>query len=142
MGFRSSDVPEEKLIPRGTRARARVESAEITKTKAAGDPMLVVRLRIVDGQFAGLSLFDQALMDHGNENAKRIGHMRVRDLSRAVGVPDWDQPSELAGRVCEIEVGIEHGRNGFAAKNIVSRYLASDGSAPPFVPPMDDNVPF
>lgn len=141
MGFRSSDVPEEKLIPRGTRARARVESSEIADTKA-GDPMLKVRLRIVDGQFAGESLFDQALMDHGNENAKRIGLMRVRDLSRAVGVPDWDQPSELAGRVCEIEVGIEDGRNGFAAKNIVSRYLASDGSAPPVVPPMDDNVPF
>lgn len=105
--------------------------------------MLKVRLRIVDGQFAGESLFDQALMDHGNETAKRIGLMRVRDLSRAVGVPDWDAPSELANRICEIEVGVEDARSGFPAKNVVDRYLAFDGSVPVFVPPAGGgDVPF
>lgn len=142
MGFRSSDVPDETLIPRGTRARVRVESAEIVSTKM-GDPMLKVRVRLVDGQFSGESLFDQALMDHDNANAKRIGLIRVRDLSRAVGVPDWESPGELVGRVCEIEVGVEDGRNGFTSKNVVSRYLASDGVTPSFVASKaDDEVPF
>lgn len=145
MGFRSSDVPDEILIPKGTRARVRVEAADEVTTKG-GDPMLKVRLRIVDGQYSGDSLFDQALMDHENASAKRMGLIRIRDLSRAVGVPDWDDARDLVNRVCEIEVGIEDGRAGYPAKNVVARYLPIEGSAPTFAsvphPADDPSVPF
>lgn len=154
MGFRSSDVPDEVLIPAGTKARVRVEAAKEVATRNGGFPMLKVRLRIVEGPFSGDSIFDQNLLDHDNATAKRLGQVRVRDLSRAVGLPDWDHAGQLEGRVCDVEIGIEPARAGYAAKNVIAQYMAPGGDVPSFDggsfgapgeaphPAFDPSVPF
>lgn len=146
MGFDCDDVPDEVLIPPGTRARVRVEQAIQVPTKNGDGLMLEVRLRIVEGRYSGDSLFDRALMKHPNEKAKRMGNIRIRDLSRAVGVTKWEEAYELNGRVCEVEIGVEPAHGSFAARNIVARYFGDSGSTAPkfgYVPPISDaDVPF
>lgn len=112
--------------------------------------MLKVRVRLLDGEYSGASIFDQALLDHKESaTAARLGQLRVREISMAVGVPNWDQARELVGKVCDAEIGIEPARGGYPAKNVIARYLpvggdvTDFGSYGPSVPhPADDQVPF
>lgn len=46
-----------------------VANVEVTQTQA-GDPSLKIQYKIVDGEYASKSLFDQMLLDHHDDNKR------------------------------------------------------------------------
>lgn len=86
-----------------------VEKAEVSPTKTGGE-MIKVQLKILVGDQAGRSIFDQFNIKNANPQAVQIGLGQLKGMLKAFGMPNPNQLNsctELVGLKGTVSVKIE-----------------------------------
>lgn len=69
-----------------------------TDTTRAGDPRIVLEMKLLD---SGRLHFERFMTEHSNPKVVEISMGKLSALSRAVGMPQWQDEQELTGLVGE-----------------------------------------
>lgn len=165
----NADEHQDQFAPLTGQHRFRIDEVKQDFTKA-GDPVLVFTLRVTEGPSKGRVHYDRFICEHANPETVKIAMGKLSSLSRAVGLPRWDNEQELVGRVGECVFGPQkndpsyaevkryiveaehkgapaHNPMRFAAKHPeLASTLAAQGNLPPAPHPADtyddNDVPF
>jgi hypothetical protein len=130
----SSDSFE--LVPPGEYPAVVVE-AEVKSPRSGDGYMLAVRYKISDGPYEGRLIFDNAVIQHSNETATKIGRARIKGLCDACGVQGAVKDTdEFLFKPVTIKVGIEKDKAGlYEDKNRILKILpAANGAHAPAAP--------
>jgi hypothetical protein len=112
------------LVPPGEYPAVVVE-AEVKSPRSGDGYMLAVRYKISDGPHEGRLIFDNAVIQHSNETATKIGRARVKGLCDACGVQGAVKDTdEFLWKPVTIKVGIEKDKAGlYEDKNRILKIL-------------------
>ena len=159
--FNSSNVPSEnsyEMLPAGTYKAAiiRSESKLTKKANETGNPsdgtMLVLCFQVLEGPYAGRTVFSNINYMNHSEVAEKIGRQQLASIYRAFDVTSVSDSSELHDKPIQIIVKIKEGTNGYGPRAEVVKYSkwVKPQSAPVFAQPSqapvqavaNDEVPF
>ena len=130
--FDPNSVPEDdrtfEPMPAGDYEMQVIESDVIT-TKSGGK-MIKLTLEVVSGPFERRKVWENINIQNQNPDAERIGVRALADLTLAVGLVNVRNSEDLHFRPFRARLKIEPAKDGYDAKNKVSRYMAMNGSAP------------
>lgn len=99
MSFNSNDFAERthvSVVPPGWYVMQIVDS-KIVPTKTPGGARLNLQFKILQGDFAGRMVFQGYNVKNANPVAVNIAMEELAELSKAVGVPVWDDTEQLHG---------------------------------------------
>jgi hypothetical protein len=123
------------LLPKGTYP-AQIEGAE-EKTSKAGNPMLVVELRVFNGESSKL------ITDYIVTGGEYSMDWKIAHLMRSVG----DDPAigevdaaTLAGRNCTVKVRIKPAKGDYPEDNAIDDYLEGASHGPVNRPAVVDDA--
>lgn len=99
MSFNSNDFAERthvSVVPPGWYVMQIVDS-KIVPTKTPGGARLNLQFKILQGDFAGRMVFQGYNVKNANPVAVNIAMEELAELSKAVGVPVWNDTEQLHG---------------------------------------------
>lgn len=99
MSFNSNDFAERthvSVVPPGWYVMQIVDS-KIVPTKTPGGARLNLQFKILQGDFAGRMVFQGYNVKNANPVAVNIAMEELAELSKAVGVPVWEDTEQLHG---------------------------------------------
>lgn len=133
MDFNPNDEPEREggsfePMPAGDYDMQVVESDLITTQ--SGGKMIKLTLEVTSGQFERRKVWENINIQNANPDAERIGRRALADLALAVGLPAVRDTEELHFRPFRARLKVEPPKNGYDAKNKVSRFMPMNGAAP------------
>lgn len=99
MSFNSNDFAERthvSVVPPGWYITQIVDS-KLVPTKTPGGARLNLQFKILQGDFAGRMVFQGYNVKNANPVAVNIAMEELAELSRAVGVPVWNDTEQLHG---------------------------------------------
>lgn len=116
-------------IPAGTYT-VNIDDSEIKPTKSGGQ-MAVFRLRVVEGQHAGRTIFARINISNPSQEAERIGQSQLSALCHAAGVLQLADTAQLHNRVVRARVKIRKDGSGqYGESNEVNGFEATGGPSP------------
>lgn len=130
--FDPNSVPEDdrtfKPMPAGDYEMQVIESDVITAK--SGGKMIKLTLEVISGPFERRKVWENINIQNQNPDAERIGVRALADLTLAVGLVNVRNSEDLHFRPFRARLKIEPAKDGYDAKNKVSRFMAMNGSAP------------
>jgi hypothetical protein len=126
------DDPGFDLVPPGE-YQAVVVEAEVKSPRSGDGYMLSTRFKIADGPHEGRQIFDNAMIQHPNDRATKIGRARVKSLCDACGIQGaLKETDPLLRKTVTIKVGVEKDKSGlYGDKNRVLKIMPpTNGAAP------------
>lgn len=99
--------------------RFRIEKVSNDTTRA-GDPRIVLELKLLD---SGRVHFERFMTEHSNPKVVEISMGKLSALSRAVGLPQWQDEQELTGLVGEAVWGPQKDSPEFSE---IKKYIIPD----------------
>lgn len=99
MAFNSNNFAERthvSVVPPGW-YRVQIVDSKIVPTKTPGGARLNLQFKILDGDFAGRMIFQGYNVKNNNPVAVTIAMEELAELSKAVGVPVWEDTEQLHG---------------------------------------------
>ena len=117
-------TPPIKLLPAG-KYTAAITSATVGPTKNGRGTMVNLTWSISEGDFAKRLLFQNILIEHDNEDARRIGRAKFKDVCSSCGVNGQVSNLDvLLYKDCLISVAIRTDKNGeYPDRNEVKNIL-------------------
>jgi hypothetical protein len=110
-----------------------IESAEAKPHADGHGKRLSFKVRLLDGQYRGRTLYDGLSVVHRNEMAQQIALRKLKTLIEVTG-GRAQKPSDLVGAECVARIGMSKGGNGYEPKNEVKAYKRGKVvSAPQFL---------
>lgn len=117
-------TPERQILPAGKYIAEIVES-DLRPTRAGDGQLLEMRLRVVEGPYAGHVLLAWLNTKNPNETAQRIGRERLADICRAVGILQPKDSVELHNLRLQIHVRCNKRKDTGEMVNEIDRYSAA-----------------
>lgn len=115
-----------------------VDDSEVKTTKSGGQ-MAVFRLRVVEGQFVGRTVFANINVRNPSPQAEQIGQSQLSALCHAAGVLQVSDTAQLHGRPVRAKVKIRKDPSGqYEESNEVSGFEA--GTTGPSAPAIQSPV--
>lgn len=131
--FDPNSVPEDERsfdpVPPGDYLCQVVES-DVVKTKHGDGEVLKLTIDIIDGPYADRKVFENLNIRNPSAEAQRIAQRALADLCLATGVHGLRNSEELHFKPFVARLKVEPAKDGFDAKNKVSRYKPRPGAAP------------
>lgn len=110
-----------------------IESAEAKPHADGHGKRLSLKVRIVEGQYRGRTLYDGLSVVHRNEMAQQIALKKLKTLIELAG-GQAQRPSDLVGVEVTAKIGMSKGGNGYEPRNEVKAYKrASTGQGATFL---------
>jgi hypothetical protein len=101
-----------------------VDDSEVKTTKSGGQ-MAVFRLRVVEGQFVGRTVFANINVRNPSPQAEQIGQSQLSALCHAAGVLQLADTAQLHGKIVRARVKIRKDDTGqYGDKNEVNGFEA------------------
>jgi hypothetical protein len=104
-----------------------IDDSEIKPTKSG--QMAVFRLRVVEGQHAGRTVFARINIANASAEAERIGQSQLSALCHAAGVLQLADTAQLHNRVVRARVKIRKD-DSYGDSNEVNGFEATGGPSP------------
>ena len=117
-------------------------------TVGVGDPSLnlFTKFKVLEGNHSGYEILNWSLYLHSKPTALRIGREKMAAMGFACGHPDWDEPSELVGKVLIVETQLRSSEQDGDQTHVKRVKPAPAGAANAVKPthPVenDDDIPF
>ena len=144
LSFDATQVAPEQgqiIVPAG-KYTAEVVYSDVVQTKNGQGHRLKLGFKILDGQYAGNTIFDGLTVAHSNPKAEEIGQRQLSSLSHAVGVPVFNDTEQLHHKPLMIQVAISVDKTGqYPDRNEVKRFYALQGPAPQAPAPRQQQAP-
>ncbi|QEG07743.1 hypothetical protein [Salmonella phage SE4] len=100
-----------------------IEEVELKPTAAGTGSYLSLRLRVNEGEFSNRVVFDMITYSNPNQQAVDIGHRKLSQLCRAVGIVQLTSTDLLENRVVLGKVGIKVDKSGqYDDRNDIKEY--------------------
>lgn len=116
-------------IPAGTYTVS-IDDSEIKSTQKGGQ-MAVFRLRVVEGQHSGRTIFARINVRNPSQQAEQIGQAQLSALCHAAGVLQLSDTAQLHNKVVRARVKIRKDESGqYGDSNEVNGFEATGGPAP------------
>lgn len=116
-------------IPSGTYTVS-IDDSEIKSTQKGGQ-MAVFRLRVVEGQHSGRTIFARINVRNPSQQAEQIGQAQLSALCHAAGVLQLSDTAQLHNKVVRARVKIRKDESGqYGDSNEVNGFEATGGPAP------------
>ena len=116
-------------IPAGTYTVS-IDDSEIKSTRMGGQ-MAVFRLRVVEGQHSGRTIFARINVRNPSQQAEQIGQAQLSALCHAAGVLQLSDTAQLHNKVVRARVKIRKDESGqYGDSNEVNGFEATGGPAP------------
>lgn len=116
-------------IPAGTYTVS-IDDSEIKPTQKGGQ-IAVFRLRVVEGQHAGRTIFARINVRNPSQQAEQIGQAQLSALCHAAGVLQLFDTAQLHNKVVRARVKIRKDESGqYGDSNEVSGFEATGGPSP------------
>lgn len=116
-------------IPAGTYTVS-IDDSEIKSTQKGGQ-MAVFRLRVVEGQHAGRTIFARINVRNPSQQAEQIGQAQLSALCHAAGVLQLSDTAQLHNKVVRARVKIRKDESGqYGDSNEVNGFEATGGPSP------------
>jgi hypothetical protein len=131
--IKANDLPESQgydLLPEGW-YQARIESAELKKTRDLSGEFISIKYCILGPSFQGRKIFGNINITNKSAKAEEIGRAALGDIMRAGGVAALRDTNQLCGIALQIKISAKPADGQFEARNEVRGYKALDNSAPP-----------
>ncbi len=107
-----------------------IDDSEIKPTQKGGQ-MAVFRLRVLEGQHAGRTVFARINVRNPSQQAEQIGQAQLSALCHAAGVLQLSDTAQLHNKVVRARVKIRKDATGqYEDQNEVSGFEATGGPAP------------
>jgi len=104
-----------------------ITGSEVKPTKGnKNNLMLVLKMEILGGDFAGRVIFDRLNIVHNNELAQKIGQSDLKRICEATGVIEIDDTEELHGIPFGVKLKVVPPRDGYDESNEVASYISED----------------
>jgi hypothetical protein len=118
------------VIPAG-KYKACLVSDELRDNSAGTGKVLMVKIQIMDGQFAGEVLTDYINITNANPKAQAIGQGTLKRICNLCGVPYPPQDTAgLMGKPLGIDVKVERFTSNTTGKELDSNKIKSYGPPP------------
>lgn len=103
------------------------EQVSLKNTKTGGGKYLLFELNVIEGPYKNRKIFQNVIVEHSNEDAKRIGLQWLKSWILACnGTGDERLTLSLILRFlnqpCLAFVSIEEGRSGYSDQNKIQRF--------------------
>lgn len=130
----NADDHTDRFAPIVGQHRFRIESVKDDFTKG-GDPVLVLELKLDSGRLH----WERFIVEHSNPKTVEIAMGKLSTLSRAVGLPRWEDEQELRGLVGEAVFGPQRDAPEFTE---IKKYIVPDDQkkATASNPHRDENI--
>jgi hypothetical protein len=115
-------------IPEGDYTAAIVAS-HWKDTKAKTGKMLVYKMKIMDGQYAGKFLFENLNLINPNPVAVEIANKTNNSICKACGCYNVEDSEELHGILFGITVKVEPASANYPANNKITKYFSLQDEA-------------
>ncbi|MEZ0535377.1 DUF669 domain-containing protein [Enterobacter sp. KB-221C9] len=100
-----------------------IEEVELKPTATGTGSYLSLRLRVNEGEFANRVVFDMITYSNPNQQAVDIGHRKLSQLCRAVGIVELTSTDLLENRIVMGKVGIKIDKTGqYDDRNDIKEY--------------------
>ena len=101
---------------------AQIVNSEVKPTKTPGGARLNLQFKILQGDFAGRVTFGGYNVQNANPVTVNIAMEELAELSRAVGVPVWNDTQQLHGIPFNLKLKVVPPQNGYDEKNEPAQY--------------------
>lgn len=123
MQFNASQHAERTIdaLPAGWYV-GQIVNSEVKPTKTPGGARLNLQFKILQGDFAGRVTFGGYNVQNANPVTVNIAMEELAELSRAVGVPVWNDTQQLHGIPFNLKLKVVPPQNGYDEKNEPAQY--------------------
>lgn len=132
MDFDPNQVPKDERsfdpLPPGDYEMHVIDSDVITTV--SGGKMIKLTMEVISGAFERRRVWENINIQNANPEAERIGARALADLMLAIGLSAVRDSEELHFRPFRARLKIEPAKDGYNAKNRISRYMAMNGGTP------------
>ena len=101
---------------------AQIVNSEVKPTKTPGGARLNLQFKILQGDFAGRVTFGGYNIQNANPVTVSIAMEELAELSRAVGVPVWNDTQQLHGIPFNLKLKVKPPQNGYEESNEPAQY--------------------
>jgi hypothetical protein len=131
--FDPNEVPEDdrnfEPVPAGDYL-CQVIDSDVVETKAGNGSILKLTIEIIDGQYANRKVFENLNIANQNAQAQSIAQRALADICLATNAGSIRDSEELHFRPFVARLKIEPAKDGYEAKNKVSRYKPAQHQPP------------
>lgn len=129
--------PDFSPIPAGTYT-ACITGADWEVSKTSGTRMVKVELTITGPSHADRKVWWYANLEHPSAEARRISSDQMKALLRSARQKSWRHPSEMAGWIVTVKLGVQPPKGDYPAGNRVLAFVfdeSATGIAAPVTAP-------
>lgn len=101
-----------------------VEKAEVRPTKANTGHYIYLEMKILDGKFKGMKVFDRINIDNPNQKCVEIGQRCLAALGKAVGLQAVSDTNQLLNKTVTTHVKVKNEQNEVRTYSAATAYTA------------------
>ena len=131
LNFNADDVPERRydVIPADW-YDAIIEDSDVKTTKSGDGRYINLKFQIVDGPYAGRTIYNALNIEHHNENVVKYAYIDLGSICRCVGILNPKDTSELHNKKLRIKITVQPPKAGYEASNDIKGYKPTEQAAP------------
>lgn len=127
-GFNAAEVPEQSFAPLPDgEYTARIIESERQATKLGDGAFIKLKIEIIEGDYAGRTLFDRLNLWNKNPQAVDIAQQTLASICRAVGNLAPRDTQELHNQPLIVRIKAVRRKDNGEWSNEVKRYMACTG---------------